>query len=75
MPVCRQSKFARWQQLPRRGSSLQGGVPQLRSNKQANGALLRLRMDLKRLRDFHTDYNIQLVCYIGIRILETMLLQ
>ena len=54
VPPCRRSKFTLRQQLPRRGSSFQGGVPQLRSNKQATGALLHFRMGLKRLRNFHT---------------------
>ena len=40
--VCRQSKLPQWQQRPRRGSSFQGGVPQLRKKKQATGASLRL---------------------------------
>ncbi len=54
VPPCRRSKFTLRQQLPRRGSSFQGGVPQLRSNKQATGALLHFRMGLKRLRNFYT---------------------
>ena len=63
------------QQLPRRGSSFQDGVPKLRSNKQPTGALLHLRMALKRLRNFPTDYNKQPVRHLGTRILETMLLR
>ncbi len=47
IPVCRQSKH--WQQLPRRGSSFRGGLPQLRNNKQASGASLHFVLDLNLL--------------------------
>ena len=73
--VCRQSKLPQWQQRPRRGSSFQGGVPQLRKKKQATGASLHFREVIKRLRNFLADYNIQLVRYLGTRMLETMPLQ
>ncbi len=75
VPVCRQSKLPYWQQLPCRGSSFQGVVPQLRNKKQATGASLHLREVMKRLRNYLADYNIQLVRYLCTRILETMPLQ
>ena len=75
IPVCRQSKLPLWQQVPRRGSSFHGGVPQLRNNKQASGASLHLHLELKRLQALHADRNIEPVRYSGTRIPENMMLQ
>ena len=62
----------------RNGNYYRAVVPAFKegwNNKQANGASLHLRVNLKRRRNFHIDYNIQLVRYVDTRVLETMPLQ